>query len=206
MNEYQYLAESVTFEVRRSKRVILSQHPQLTLIGLGRSAAAYHIKDTALVIKVYFPEFAGISQEEAAIYRLLSGSDYYPRLHEGGNNYIVIDYISGSTLFDCLVDGQVIDPACITEVDKALAEASDRGLTPSDIHLRNILLTDKKEIKLIDVARFRQKNVQDSQWKDLKKAYLMYQKPYFPKKLPSYCLNQIAFLYKISERYMMKLR
>lgn len=202
MNEYQYLAKSVIFDFRRSKRIIRSQDKQLKLIGIGRSAAAYHIKGTSLVIKVYFPEFTGIAQEEAAIYHLLAGSKYYPRLHEAGTNYIVIDYISGSTLFDCLVEGLIIDPSYIAEVDRALAEASDRGLTPSDIHLRNILLTENREIKLIDVARFRQKNGKDSQWQDLKRAYLMYQKPYFPKKIPSSCLNQIAFLYKISEKYM----
>ena len=35
--------------------------------------------------------------------------------------------------------------------------ARQRGLNPSDIHLRNIFLTDRGEIKVIDVARFGQK-------------------------------------------------
>lgn len=83
----------------------------------------------------------------------------------------------------------------LRETDQALAEASGAGLTPSDVHLKNILLTPEGEIRLIDVARFRQANGL-RQWKDLKKAFfLFYQRPYFPKQFPKFLLNWIAVLY-----------
>ncbi|MDI5789968.1 hypothetical protein PO124_21010 [Bacillus licheniformis] len=47
----------------------------------------------------------------------------------------------------------------ICEVDRALNDARRKGLNPSDIHLRNLILTPSGTIKVIDVARFcRRKN------------------------------------------------
>ncbi|HWL23625.1 MAG TPA: protein kinase family protein, partial [Ureibacillus sp.] len=64
------------------------------------------------------------------------------------------------------------------------------------VHLRNIFITSDKEVKIIDVARFRQVKV-CTQWEDLKSAfYCYYKKPYFPKKIPEFMLNSIAALYK----------
>lgn len=76
----------------------------------------------------------------------------------------------------------------------AIAWARKRGLNPSDIHLRNILLTDSG-VKLIDVARFLQ-DKSCRQWEDLKKAYYeKYLLPAFPKKIPERILNYIAAKY-----------
>ncbi len=108
----------------------------------------------------------------------------------------MIDYIKGKTLFECLLKGIRISQDIINEVDRALNLAKQRGLNPSDIHLRNLILTSKNRIKVIDVARFRQsKNC--TQWSDLKKSfYSFYLKPFFPKRLPERILNFIAALYK----------
>ena len=109
---------------------------------------------------------------------------------------IVMDYIEGLTLFECIVEGRVITPVHLEEIDHALALAAAKGLNPSDIHLRNIFITSVGDIKIIDVARFRQ--LKDcSQWENLKKAYRqLYSKRYFPKKIPASLLNGIALLYK----------
>ena len=107
-----------------------------------------------------------------------------------------MDYIDGYTLFECLTHGKVITTAHIDEIDHALSLASNLGLNPSDIHLRNIFITSNNEIKLIDVARYRQKK-DCKQWNDLKKAYpQLYRKCFISKKIPSSILNVIAFLYK----------
>ena len=84
----------------------------------------------------------------------------------------------------------------ITEVDYALSLASEMGLNPSDIHLRNIFITSNDEITIIDVARFRQKK-DCRQWDNLKKAYYqVYNRRIFLKKIPAPILNIVAFLYK----------
>ncbi|MGN1402484.1 MAG: hypothetical protein ACI4XL_13400 [Bacillus sp. (in: firmicutes)] len=107
-----------------------------------------------------------------------------------------MDYIEGITLFDCLSKGISIESQYIEEIDRVLSMAEHRGLNPSDIHLRNILLTKDKEIKLIDVARFRQRK-SCRQWDDLKTAYFKaYRRRFFPKKLPVRLMNAIVAIYK----------
>ncbi|WP_186580920.1 protein kinase family protein [Aquibacillus kalidii] len=177
--------------------VIVKKHSEhLTYIGTGRSAAAFRVNETNQVLKVFLPEFIEVAREEAEIYKILLGINYYPTLYEYGENFLLIDYIAGNTLFDCLASGIPIKDEHIKEVDSALHLAKQRGLNPSDIHLRNILLTDKGDIKLVDVARFRQTK-QCQQWSDLKQAfYSFYNRELFPKKIPLKVLNMIAYLYK----------
>ncbi|WP_338048403.1 protein kinase family protein [Peribacillus alkalitolerans] len=168
----------------------------MTLIGEGRSAFVFRIGTTEKVLKVFFPEFVKVAKEEAEIYKILRGTSYYSSLHEAGKNYLVIDYIEGHTLFSCLEKGIPISIESLKEVDRALGLAKEKGLNPSDVHLRNIIITFDGKVKLIDVARFRQtKNC--SQWKDLKAAFHMfYLQRYFPKKIPATILNLVALLYK----------
>lgn len=166
------------------------------LLGVGRSAWAYRIGSTHQAVKIFFPSYAHLAEEEAAVYQVLQGSPYYPALYQVGADYLVMDYIEGLTLFECLCRGIPIKEEHIHQVDKALEDARERGLNPSDIHLRNIMVTTEGKIKLIDVARFRQAK-DCPQWEDLKSAFSRYYRlPYFPKKIPSFFLNLTAALYK----------
>ncbi|KIL53068.1 serine/threonine protein kinase [Jeotgalibacillus campisalis] len=196
MDLYKQYADSIEFTQQYGKTVITAHHTDLLISGVGRSAAAFRIRGTNLVIKVYFPDFTFIAAEEAAIYRLLAGSRYYPSLHDSGDHYLVIDFVDGRTLFQCLTEGKRIQEKNIEEVDAALSEAKKAGLTPSDVHLRNIIVTPDGSIKLIDLARFRQVKEQDTQWENLKGAFPLYNHLLFPKRVPETILNGVAYLYK----------
>lgn len=175
---------------------ILDKDPALEFVGSGRSAAVFKIKSADSVLKVFFPDSAHIAREEAEIYKILQGSPYYPELYDSGENFLLIDYIEGYTLFDCLTKGIKITESIIKEADHALQSARGKGLNPSDIHLRNIILTTEGKIKIIDVARFRQTK-DCHQWDDLKKAYFeYYTKSWFPRKTPAFLPNFIAYLYR----------
>lgn len=196
MYSYQELANSILFSNKNSQFQLVKKHPSLEVIGAGRSAYAFRIHSTNKVIKIFFPPFSRIAEEEANIYTKLQGSEYYPTFYESGTNYLVIDYIKGDTLFDCLRKGIHITPEIIEEIDKALTYAKEKQLNPSDIHLRNIILTTDGKIKLIDVARFAQTK-DCTQWNDLKAAFhLYYNKPLFPKKYPVFVMDFIGILYK----------
>ena len=193
MNTYQALVDTVI--INKNNRLI-AYGDSLKLIGTGRSAFVFKIKSLNKAIKIFFPEFIDIAKEEAEIYKVLLSISYYPTIHETGSNYIVMDYIEGLTLFECISNGKIVTSAHIKEIDYALSLAVNRGLNPSDIHLRNIFITFNGEVKLIDVARFRQ-GKKCMQWNDLKRAYYsLYQKRFFPKKIATPQLNIIAFLYK----------
>lgn len=196
MKSYAELAASVVISRKGNDIVLVDKDFSLDLIGEGRSAFVFRIRSTDLALKVFFPDFHHIALEEADIYSELEGIDFFPTLHGAGENFIVIDYIKGNTLFDCLCKGIKVSKYHIEEIDFALQQAGKRGLNPSDIHLRNLLVTNQNTIKIIDVARFRQtKNC--NQWADIKTVfYKFYLSPLFPKKIPSYILNRIAGLYK----------
>lgn len=196
MSLYGELARSVVYANRGLRVMLAGMDDRLQLIGKGRSAFAFRIAGTELVLKVFFPSFEHIAAEEAAIYQELKGNPFFPLLHESGSNYLVIDYIHGTTLFNCLVKGIPIAGRHIKKVDSALQLAREKGLNPSDIHLRNIIITPEGDIRLIDVARFRQTK-KCSQWDDLKRAfYKFYRHKRFPKKLPETMMNVIAYFYK----------
>lgn len=194
MHTYQALADTVIISSKKNRLIHFDD--SLTLIGTGRSAYVFKMKATNIVIKVFFPNFTYIANEEAEIYGILKNISYFPIIYDTGSNYIVMEYIEGQTLFECITNGTIITEAHINEIDYALSLASDKHLNPSDIHLRNILITPNGEIKIIDVARFRQKK-DCTQWNDLKNAFhIFYLKRLFPKKIPANLLNIIAFLYK----------
>lgn len=192
MTTYEALAKTV---IINNKNRLVSYDRSLKLVGKGRSAFVFKIMATNVVIKIFFPDYTFIAKEEATIYQELKGIPYFPKLYDSGLNYIVIDYIKGLTLFECITYGRIITSAHIKEIDHAISLARNLGLNPSDIHLRNIFITRNNEIKLIDVARFRQKK-DCRQWENLKKAYYQfYCKYYLPKKMPAFFLNITAALY-----------
>lgn len=196
LKSYKELATSVQFIVKKSGVVLVSKDDALETVGLGRSAYVFKIGSTNKVLKVFFPQFIETAKEEAQIYEQLQGNKYFPMLFEAGVGYLVIEYVEGTTLFDCLRKGIYISEDIIIEIDHALDTARLKGLNPSDIHLRNILLTKKGTIKMIDVARYRQ-NKDCTQWDDLKRVYRdYYLKSFFPKKIPAFIMNTIAFFYK----------
>ena len=194
MKTYQELANTVVISPKKNR--LLHYDDSLKLIGTGRSAFVFRINNSSMAIKVFFPDYTYIAKEEADIYIALHDISYFPTVYDSGINYIVMDFIEGRTLFECVNQGIPITAEHIKEIDAALLLASNRGLNPSDIHLRNIFITSTNEIKLIDVARFRQTK-DCTQWSDLKSAYVLYyKKRYFPKKIPAPIMNTVAFFYK----------
>ncbi|MFJ5965451.1 protein kinase family protein [Bacillus sp. NPDC093026] len=197
MTEAKRLAESIQYHEENRFNKLVTKPTELELCGKGRSAYVFSYKkdDQKMALKVFFPSCQKIAQKEAAIYEKLSGSPYYPAIYESGDQYILMEYIKGYTFYECLTKGIPIKKHMIEQVDEALEEARQKGLNPSDIHLRNLILTKEGRVRVIDVARFTQTKT-CHQWDDLKAAYAYYQKPFFPKKAPRLWLEMIAYLYK----------
>ncbi|WP_240376746.1 protein kinase family protein [Bacillus piscicola] len=196
MKGYQELAASVRMKRSASQAVLLEKEESLELIGRGRSAYVFRITNSNKVLKVFFPGLEYMALEEADVYRKLTGLRWFPSLYDAGGNYLVIDFVEGYTLFECLQRGIPVSEENVEEIDRALQMARKKGLNPSDIHLRNIIVTLEGQIKVIDVARYRQSK-RCTQWDDLKKAFNhVYKKRYCPRKLPAFLLNFIAVLYK----------
>ena len=169
---------------------------ELQLIGQGRSAAVFRRVGSMRAVKVFYSGQQDLAEKEGKIYEQLSKHVYYPELFEIGDGYLVIEYLEGMTLYDCLVSGVPITPRMVTMVDEALNYARRKGLNPSDTHLRNIILTNDHKVKVIDVVRFTQEK-ECTHWPDLKKAYYAYyQKRFFPKRIPSILMEMVIKLYR----------
>lgn len=196
MKPFDKIASSVIFKKKNFRMHVESKDDKLTFIGSGRSAFVFKLQSTDQAIKVFYPPFEHLAQKEAEIYKVLNGIPYFPKMYKNGQNYLVIDFIEGFTLFECLAKGIEIRKEQIEAIDHALQLAKEKGLNPSDIHLHNLFITNNGEIKIIDVARFSQKK-DCSQWDDLKNAFDKYYfRPFMPKKIPSPLLNLMAILYK----------
>ncbi|MCM3035436.1 protein kinase family protein [Bacillus pumilus] len=197
MSEVKRLAESIQYHEDKRLHKLAFKPAELELCGKGRSAYVFSYKKDGkkMALKVFFPSYQHIARKEAAIYEKLSGSSYYPEIYESGDQYILMEYIKGNTFYECLTKGIPIKQQMIEQVDDALEEARKKGLNPSDIHLRNLILTKEGQVRVIDVARFTQTKA-CHQWDDLKAAYAYYQKPFFPKKAPRLWLEVIAYFYK----------
>lgn len=122
---YAQLAQSVSFE----DHTVTAHSKQLMSIGRGRSAAVFKIKGEAKVIKIFYPRFAHVAAEEAAVYQKLAGTPYYPAFFEAGEGYLVIEYIEGETIFNCLVKGIELTEKLVVEVDRAIEIARERACT-----------------------------------------------------------------------------
>lgn len=194
---YEHLVQSVVFRhYNKEVHVQSFDKAYLSIIGSGRSAYVFKLEGTNKALKIFYPPYEHLAKKEAGIYDLLKGIPSFPELYDSGENYIIIDFIEGHTIFECLVKGIHINESVLEEVDRNIEAARQRGLNPSDIHLHNILLTTDGSVKIIDVVRFDQIK-HCTQWEDLKKGYhKFYRKRLFPKKLPHKLLLLIAFFYK----------
>lgn len=121
MITYQTLANTV---IINKKNRLISYDKALKLVGKGKSAFVFRIKSSNKAIKIFFPDFTHIAKEEAEIYKALRGISFYPQIYDAGTNYIVMDYIEGFTLFECISNGKLITTAHIKEIDYALSLAN----------------------------------------------------------------------------------
>lgn len=60
---YEHYANSVTFEQRKQSYVVTSNHPDLSICGIGRSAVVFKIKEQKRVIKVYYPPYQHVAKK-----------------------------------------------------------------------------------------------------------------------------------------------
>ncbi|GEB33024.1 serine/threonine-protein kinase [Brevibacillus sp. FSL K6-0770] len=171
------------------------------LVGTGNYAAVFaHPDYPRVVIKLYAPGRPGW-ENEIAVYKKLGETRSFPVLYDYGKGYLVIKRINGISLFDCVRFGIPILPQVIEDVEDALDEAREKGLFPHDVHGKNVLM-DQGRGYLIDVSDY-YKNVPDSKWRDLRKAYYKIYLPFMKDrgwKVPLWVLNGIRKGYRLYKK------
>ena len=204
VNSFQEIEDLIKFIKLESKSrfdpVHVIAHPKSwRCIGVGNSAAVFQPRNSKLSVKVFADEFSTKAKEESEIYQQLGDSPFFSRCYRRGDNFLILEYRKGQTVYDCLLQGLFIPEQVIHDVDCAIQYAKSRDLNPSDIHVKNILVDDGRGF-LIDVSSYRRQG-HCKRWDTLKQVYFdYYLKIYKPgMAVPSWLLETIRKWYRINQ-------
>lgn len=163
-------------------------------VGVGTDAAVFRCIDNPdLAVKVFSNDKKYKIRLESSVYLKLTNSNYYPIYYGEGENYLIISYENGQTLYDCLLNGVHIPWKVINDVDNARLYAFDQGLNPRDIHLKNILMHEGRA-KIVDVSEYL-KPGNDKRWEYLKEGYLKHYHLIDGKAIPRWILEAVRKWY-----------
>lgn len=151
----------------RSGRVLADRYRLERLIGRGGAGQVYRARDTSLsrvvAVKLLQPALAGDAsflrrfQAEARAAAQLGHPHVvtvYDWGEDGGEPYLVLEYLGAGSLRDLVAHYGQLDLAAVrtigTEVGRALAFAHRQGVVHRDIKPANLLLGDDARVRVAD--------------------------------------------------------
>ena len=145
----------------------------LKCIGVGTDAAVFQsLSAPDYAFKLYAEDKLNKVKVEANVYHILGDSHFFSTCFASYDEYLVLSYEEGKTLFDCILQGIHIPEQVVNDVENAREYVRNKGLNPRDIHLKNILLQNGRA-KIIDVSEYVLPG-NDYRWEHLKKGYEQY--------------------------------
>lgn len=145
----------------------------LKCIGVGTDAAVFQsLSAPDYAFKLYAKDRVNKVKVEANVYHILGDSPFFSTCFASYDEYLVLSYEEGKTLFDCILQGIHIPEQVVNDVENAREYVRNKGLNPRDIHLKNILLQNGRA-KIIDVSEYVLPG-NDYRWEHLKKGYEQY--------------------------------
>lgn len=170
-----------------------------TLIGCGCSSGVFRSKEFPFIaVKLYSPAHKNEAMVETVAYKKVKGIKYFPKLYLFGPNFLAIEYIEGKSLYDCLIEGIEISEDTISQVDDAIQKAKERGLIPSDVHFKNIILVSE-EVRIVDLSDYLTAE-HVTRWDRLKFFYKTVYKPLLKGiRIPKKVVDAVRKGYKLGE-------
>ena len=173
------------------------------LLGTGNYAAVfYHSAYPNLAIKIYAPGREGWS-EEVEVYRRLGAHPAFSKCFYARDNFLVLQRLYGTTLYDAMHRGFKISRKVIKDIDLALMYAHGRNLNPHDVHGRNVMMSSEGKGLVVDISDFL-KSEPCRLWSDLKTAYTWLYIPLFSwhrSHLPYFMLDLVRGGYRTWRRW-----
>ena len=184
--------------------VVVSQIPQpWQLLGTGNYAAVFtHPDYREVAIKIYALGREGWA-EEVEVYNRLGEHESFSQCFYAEPNWLILKRLHGVTLYDCMNLGLRIPRQVIQDIDRALDYAKSKGLTPHDVHGRNVMMSEDKGL-VVDVSDFLDSSPCWA-WKDLKKAYYWLYQPFFSwhrLSVPYWLLDTVRSSYRFYRRLL----
>ena len=193
------LARLVEIEsIKPHNPVIVSHIPQpWQLLGTGNYAAVFVRPEYPdVVVKIYASGREGWA-EEVRVYQKLGYHESFSQCFDAADNWLILKRLYGITLYDCLHQGIKITPKVIQDIDLVLEYARSKGLTPHDVHGRNVMMFEDRGL-VVDISDFLDSSPCWA-WQDLKKAYDWFYKPvlsWHSLPLPYVFLDGIRTIYR----------
>ena len=154
---------------------VLSVPVPWKLLGTGNYAAVFaHPDYPDYAIKIYAPGRPGL-EDEVEVYRRIGEHPAYSQCFYTQDNFLILKRLCGVTLYDCLKLGHYIPPQVVQGVDNALLYATSRGLTPRDVHGKNVMMHGDRGL-VVDISDFLGSGV-GSAWADFKRFYHWFYQP-----------------------------
>ncbi len=167
------LSKITVFSNPNNEPVTIGDAGDLKCIGVGTDAAVFQsLNAPAFAFKKYAKDKTAKVKVEANVYQTLGDSPFFSTCFAYYDEYLVLSYEEGKTLFDCVLQGIHIPEQVIDDVENAREFVRTKGLNPRDIHLKNILLQNGRA-KILDVSEYILPG-NDFRWEHLKKGYQQY--------------------------------
>jgi len=166
--------------------------------GVGNSAAVFQHGDYPdIAVKIFSDACEHIAREESEVYRKLGASFSYPKFYGSGENFLLMQYIPGRSVYDCLLKGIYIPEQIVHNIDEAVLYARRRGLNPRNIHAKNILIHNGRGY-VVDVSEY-MKAGKCYHWDILKYVYYNFYSHFYKPgmKFPFWMLEYIRRGYRV---------
>ncbi|KOO50667.1 serine/threonine protein kinase [Priestia koreensis] len=171
-------------------------------LGVGNYAAVFmNNQYPDWVVKVYAREEEA-AELEADVYKQIGPHPAYSELIYQSKHYLILKRLRGITLYDALHRAVRIPKQVIEDVEEALQYARKKGLTPCDVHGKNVMMENGRGY-VVDVSDFYLEK-EDRKWRDLSKAYYKLYVPTLlklPIPIPHFVLNLSRYGYRIYRKW-----
>ena len=144
MNEYKELL------TKNKGTLTIKDLKGYTLIGKGADGFVFQLTPDRC-IKVF--KIKQTKELELRALQVGQLSSVIPRLYEDGPNYIVMEYVKGTSLPQYLKKEKQLPKPIVEKIIFMLVELEKIGFTRRDTEVRHILFNEDMEIRVIDLKR-----------------------------------------------------
>jgi len=171
------------------RNLVIDRYRIESHLGAGGMGDVYLAEDTNLDIKVAIKFLSPyLEEDQVAKQRLIREAKAAAKLdhpnicsvyevkEEGNRSFIVMQYVTGKTLADRNKDGRMeINEALDVSIQvvEALAEAHLRGIVHRDIKPGNIMITERRQVKVLDFGLAKVVSPTPIEYREAKSDYLL---------------------------------
>ncbi|MFT4412434.1 RIO1 family regulatory kinase/ATPase [Fredinandcohnia humi] len=131
--------------------VLVHNPTRYPLIGKGKQGAVFKLSSNKCV-KIFWRN--ELAQKESDVYEKVGDSKLLPDVYKVGHNYIVMEYIPGTTLKSLIIDETLehLPIAIVEQIINMFKEMKRLGFSRIDVSTGHVIITDAGNFKLIDHA------------------------------------------------------